>query len=66
MTASAERRKPGVEACAQLTKSRLAPGAVGLYQFNVTVPNVPANDATPFTFTLGGVPGVQTLFIAIQ
>ena len=44
----------------------LSPGAVGLYQFNVTVPNVPANDATPLTFTLGGVPGTQKLFLAIQ
>jgi len=43
----------------------LAPGFVGLYQFNVTVPNVPASDATPVAFTLGGVPGTQTLFIAI-
>ncbi len=49
-----------------LTYDGLAPGAVGLYQFNVIVPNVPANDATPLTFTLGGVPGTQTLFIAIQ
>jgi uncharacterized protein (TIGR03437 family) len=44
----------------------LAPGAVGLYQFNVVVPNVPASDTTLLTFTLGGTPGTQNLFIAIQ
>jgi len=44
----------------------LAPGAVGLYQFNVVVPNVPASDTTLLTFTLGGNPGPQNLFIAIQ
>ena len=44
----------------------LAPGAVGLYQFNVIVPTVAANDALPITFTLGGVAGTQTLFTAVQ
>jgi uncharacterized protein (TIGR03437 family) len=43
----------------------LAPGYVGLYQFNVVVPNIAANDLTPVTFTLGGVPGTQTLYTAI-
>jgi uncharacterized protein (TIGR03437 family) len=43
----------------------LAPGYVGLYQFNVVVPSVPANDLTPVTFTLGGVAGTQTLYTAI-
>ncbi len=43
----------------------LAPNYVGLYQFNVVVPNVPANDLTPVTFTLGGVAGTQTLYTAI-
>ena len=43
----------------------LVPGYVGLYQFNVVVPNVPANDLTPVTFTLGGVAGKQTLYTAI-
>jgi uncharacterized protein (TIGR03437 family) len=43
----------------------LAPGYVGLYQFNVVVPSVPANDLTPVTFTLGGVAGAQTLYTAI-
>jgi uncharacterized protein (TIGR03437 family) len=43
----------------------LAPGYVGLYQFNVVVPNVAASDLTPVTFTLGGVAGTQTLYTAI-
>ncbi len=43
----------------------LAPGFVGLYQFNVVVPNVDANDATPLTYSLGGVPGTQTLYTAV-
>ena len=43
----------------------LTPESVGLYQFNVVVPNVPANDLTPVTFTLNGVAGKQTLYTAI-
>lgn len=44
----------------------LAPSAVGLYQFNVTVPNVTGSDAVPVTFTVGGVAQAQTLYIAVQ
>jgi uncharacterized protein (TIGR03437 family) len=44
----------------------LAPNAIGLYQFNVTVPNIAASDTVPLTFTLGGVAGTQTLYIAVQ
>jgi uncharacterized protein (TIGR03437 family) len=44
----------------------LAPSAVGLYQFNVTVPNITGSDAVPVTFTVGGVPQAQTLYIALQ
>ena len=44
----------------------LAPNAVGLYQFNVVVPNEAASDTVPLTFTLGGVAGTQTLYIAVQ
>ncbi len=43
----------------------LAPGYVGLYQFDVTVPNVAAGNAVPVTFTLGGVSGTQTLNIPV-
>jgi len=44
----------------------LAPGAIGLYQINVVVPNVAAGDAVPLTFTLGGTAGSQTLYVAVQ
>ncbi len=45
----------------------LAPNFTGLYQFNVTVPaGLTANSAEPFSFTLGGASGSQTLYIAIQ
>ena len=50
---------------ATLAYAGLAPGYVGLYQFNVVVPNVPAGNAVPVTFSLNGVPGAQTLFTAI-
>ena len=30
----------------------LAPQAMGLYQFNVLVPNIPDSDAVPVTFSL--------------
>jgi uncharacterized protein (TIGR03437 family) len=42
----------------------LAPSFTGLYQFNVTVPAAaPCNQ--PLTFTVGGVPGAQTLTLPI-
>ncbi len=44
----------------------LAPQAVGLYQFNLVVPNVAAGGAVPLTFSQGGVAGTQTLYIAVQ
>jgi uncharacterized protein (TIGR03437 family) len=46
--------------------SGLAPTLVGLYQFNVTVPNVGDSDSVPLTFTLGGAAGTQTLFTAVK
>jgi uncharacterized protein (TIGR03437 family) len=49
---------------ATVAYSGLAPNYVGLYQFNVVVPNVAAGNA-PLTFTLGGVPSTQPLSIAI-
>jgi uncharacterized protein (TIGR03437 family) len=51
---------------ATLSYSGLAPGAVGLYQFNVVVPNVAAGDAIPVTVRLGGVPTNQTVYLAVQ
>jgi uncharacterized protein (TIGR03437 family) len=51
---------------AQVTYAGLAPGNVGLYQFNVVVPTLPANNLTPLTFTLGGIAGTQMLYTAVQ
>jgi uncharacterized protein (TIGR03437 family) len=50
---------------ASLQHSGLAPGALGLYQFNVVVPDVAAGDIVPLTFTLGGAAAGQTLYIAV-
>jgi uncharacterized protein (TIGR03437 family) len=51
---------------ATLIYAGLAPNFVGLYQFNVTVPNVPNNDLTPITFTLNGTGAPQTLYLAVH
>ena len=51
---------------ATLSYSGLAPGAVGLYQFNVVVPNVVNDDALAIAFPLGGVNGTQTLYTAVH
>jgi uncharacterized protein (TIGR03437 family) len=39
---------------------------MGLYQFNVTVPNVASSDSVPLSFTLDGIPASQQLYIAVQ
>ncbi|HEY6344342.1 MAG TPA: hypothetical protein VIY49_22850 [Bryobacteraceae bacterium] len=44
----------------------LAPNYTGLYQFNVVAPNVSTNNALPLSFSLGGVKGTQTLYIAVN
>jgi uncharacterized protein (TIGR03437 family) len=44
----------------------LAPGAVGLYQFDVVVPAVASSDTVPLKAFLGGVSVPQTLYVAIQ
>jgi uncharacterized protein (TIGR03437 family) len=44
----------------------LTGGYLGLYQFNVVVPNIDASDTVPFTFSLNGTQGTQTLIIAIS
>ena len=44
----------------------LAPGFVGLYRFNVVVPNVPASAAAPVTVSLGGTQLPQKLFLAVN
>jgi uncharacterized protein (TIGR03437 family) len=53
----------GVPATVQF--AGLTGGYLGLYQFNVVVPNVAASDAVPVTFSLGGTTGTQKLIIAI-
>ena len=53
-------------AAATVQYDGLAPNFVGLYQFNVVVPNVSDNDALPLTFTLGGTAGTQTLYTAVK
>jgi uncharacterized protein (TIGR03437 family) len=44
----------------------LAPDYVGLYQFNVVVPSIPASNAAPVMFTVNGTPGTQTLYMAVN
>lgn len=43
----------------------LAPNYVGLYQFNVVVPNIPASNAAAVTFSLGGVASTQKIYLPI-
>jgi uncharacterized protein (TIGR03437 family) len=51
---------------AMVTYAGLAPNTIGLYQFNVVIPNVSASDTASVTFTIGGVSGSQALHIAVQ
>ena len=44
----------------------LAPGYIGLYQFDVIVPAVTASALVPVEFTLNGAPGMQTLYTAVS
>jgi uncharacterized protein (TIGR03437 family) len=53
----------GVPATVQF--AGLVQGFLGLYQFNVTVPQVAASDAVPFTFSLGGKAGTRTLILPL-
>ena len=43
----------------------LVAGFLGLYQFNLVVPQIPANNATPLTFAIGGVSSTQQLLLAV-
>ncbi|HEX5430983.1 MAG TPA: hypothetical protein VFW83_03390, partial [Bryobacteraceae bacterium] len=43
----------------------LAPNFVGLYQFNITVPDVPDGDV-PVTFEVGGVQTTQTMYVTVH
>ena len=51
---------------ANVSFAGLTQGFLGLYQFNVVVPNVSASDTVALTFSLNGTPGTQTLVIPIQ
>lgn len=50
---------------AKVAYDGLTPNFVGLYQFNVVVPNVAASDTVPLTFSVGSTAGTQSLVIAI-
>jgi uncharacterized protein (TIGR03437 family) len=54
------------DAVAAVSYAGLAPGKVGIYQFKVVVPDVAEGGAIPLSFTLDGVQGKQTLFVAVQ
>ncbi len=53
----------GVQATKQY--AGLAPGSVGLYQFNIVVPNIPPDDLAKVTLSQGNAVGTQTLYIAV-
>jgi uncharacterized protein (TIGR03437 family) len=44
----------------------LAPGSLGLYQFNVVVPAIPDNDAVRVKVTVDGVVGQQVVYTAVR
>jgi uncharacterized protein (TIGR03437 family) len=51
---------------ANVSYAGLAPGMIGLYQFNVVVPEVTPGDAVPLTFSVGLSAGQQVLYTAVQ
>jgi uncharacterized protein (TIGR03437 family) len=51
---------------ATITYAGLGPANVGLYQFNVVVPNIAPSDTVPVAFTLGSTASTQSLVIAIS
>lgn len=53
-------------AAAPFPYAGLLPPFVGLYQFNVVVPNAGSNGALPLSFSLNGTSGSQTLFTAVK
>ncbi len=44
----------------------LAASYIGLYQFDVVVPEIPDSALVPVTFTVAGISGTQTLYTAVQ
>jgi uncharacterized protein (TIGR03437 family) len=51
---------------AAVSYAGLAPGMIGLYQFNVVVPDTASGDAVPLTFSVGPNSGQQVLYTAVQ
>jgi uncharacterized protein (TIGR03437 family) len=51
---------------ATVSYAGLAPGMIGLYQFNVVVPETTPGDAVPLTFAVGPHAGQQVLYTAVQ
>ena len=54
------------QTAAQVRYAGLTQGSVGLYQFNIVVPQVPDNNLVPISFSLGGAPATQTLYTAVH
>ncbi len=54
------------QTAARVSYQGLVVGFVSLYQFNIEVPPLADSDAMPVTFTVGGMPGAQTAYIAIH
>ncbi len=52
-------------ATADVNYAGMAPTYVGLYQFNVVVPDIASNDFAPLVFTLNDVPISQQLYVAV-
>jgi uncharacterized protein (TIGR03437 family) len=53
------------DAQATVTYAGLAPGTLGLYQFNVVVPQVAPGDSIPLSFELNGQTGAQTIYTVV-
>ena len=51
---------------ATLQFAGLVANNIGLYQFNIVVPNIAAGDSVPLTFSLNAATGTQTLFLPIS
>jgi uncharacterized protein (TIGR03437 family) len=51
---------------AQISYQGLAPGSVGLYQFDVMVPAISDSDTVPLTISQGGVNVPQKLYTAVH
>ena len=52
-------------AAAEVNYAGMAPTYVGLYQFNVVVPDIASNDFAPLVFTLDDIPISQQLYLAV-